>query len=128
MSRPPRDTPARRKLMERVSIIEEAAKSLPKHHIGSAEPNMPIKRTPPLSLQGSREIRDELSRAPEDTPERREFMKLVRAMKALRGRLDLERRHPETPAPTDRTNLLKVAAAMLGGVLMGVLLARRRVR
>ncbi|MFP5406773.1 MAG: hypothetical protein ACLGHY_10705 [Gammaproteobacteria bacterium] len=51
---------------------------------------MGIRRTPPLSLAGSREVREEMKRGPEDTPERREFMALVRKMQALRRRLALK--------------------------------------
>lgn len=53
---------------------------------------MPIRRTPPLSLEGSREVREEMSRPPRvaDTPERREFSELVREMRDLRKRLAAE--------------------------------------
>lgn len=37
-------------------------------------------RTPPLSLEGSREVLEELSRGPADTPERRRTMERVRAL------------------------------------------------
>ena len=32
---------------------------------------MSMRRTPPLSIKGSQEVLDEMSRPPEDTPERR---------------------------------------------------------
>lgn len=51
---------------------------------------MGIRRTPPLSLEGSREVREEMKRGPEDTPERREFIALVREMQELRKRLALK--------------------------------------
>lgn len=41
---------------------------------------MGLRRTPPLSLEGSREVKEEMSRPPEDTPERRRTMERVRAM------------------------------------------------
>ncbi|HEU4556479.1 MAG TPA: hypothetical protein VFS20_01475 [Longimicrobium sp.] len=51
---------------------------------------MGIRRTPPLSLEGSREVREEMARGPEDTPERRRFMALVREMQERRKQLALE--------------------------------------
>ena len=51
---------------------------------------MAIRRTPPLSLEGSREIREEMARGPEDTPQRRRFMALVREMQARRKELESE--------------------------------------
>lgn len=50
---------------------------------------MSIRRTPPLSLEGSREVYEEMARPPEDTPERRATFERVRAMAALRKRLNL---------------------------------------
>ena len=41
---------------------------------------MGLRRTPPLSLEGSREVKEEMSRPPKDTPERRRTMERVRAM------------------------------------------------
>ena len=48
---------------------------------------MSARRTPPFSLEGSREVLEEMSRPPEDTPERRATFERVRAMAALRKRL-----------------------------------------
>lgn len=48
---------------------------------------MSTRRTPPFSLEGSREVLKEMSRPPEDTPERRATFERVRAMAALRKRL-----------------------------------------
>ena len=55
---------------------------------------MPFRRTPPLSLEGSREVREEIARGPEDTPERRAFMKLVREMQDRRKQLAVEEQAP----------------------------------
>jgi len=51
---------------------------------------MAFRRTPPLSLEGSQEVREEIKRGPEDTPERREFRKRVAAMQARRKELALQ--------------------------------------
>jgi hypothetical protein len=48
------------------------------------------KRTPPLSLKGSREVLEEMARPPEDTPQRRRMSERVEAMAALRKRLATE--------------------------------------
>ena len=50
---------------------------------------MSTRRTPPLSLEGSREVYEEMARPPEDTPERRATFERVHAMAALRKRLKL---------------------------------------
>ena len=47
---------------------------------------MSSKRARALSLKDSRKIYEEMSRPPEDTPERREMFEHVRAMAALRKR------------------------------------------
>jgi hypothetical protein len=56
---------------------------------------MEIRRTPPLSLKGSREVYDEMARPPDDTSERRATFQRVHQMAALRKRLsetgDVER-------------------------------------
>ncbi|HET7234190.1 MAG TPA: hypothetical protein VFJ16_29520 [Longimicrobium sp.] len=44
----------------------------------------------PLSLDGTREVLEEMSRPPEDTPARRRMMQRVREMAALRERLEAE--------------------------------------
>jgi len=51
---------------------------------------MSSRRTPPLSLKGSREVLDEMARPPEDTPARRKVFERVRAIAALRKRLPIE--------------------------------------
>lgn len=51
---------------------------------------MSTRRTPPLSLKGSREVYEEMARPPEDTPARRKMFERVRAMAALRKRLAIE--------------------------------------
>ena len=53
------------------------------------EEGMGTRRTPPLSLEGSREVYEEMARPPEDTPERRATFERVHAMAALRKRLKL---------------------------------------
>ena len=53
---------------------------------------MGMRRTPPLSLEGSREVYDEMARPPEDTPERRATLERAEAMAALRKRLNLSER------------------------------------
>jgi len=50
---------------------------------------MSTRRTPPLSLEGSREVYEEMARPPEDTPERRATFERADAMAALRRRLKL---------------------------------------
>lgn len=47
---------------------------------------MSTRRTPPFSLEGSREVLEEMSRPPEDTPERRATLERARQMAALRKR------------------------------------------
>jgi hypothetical protein len=41
------------------------------------------RRTPPLSLEGSREVLEEMANPPKDTPERRRMFERVRFMRAL---------------------------------------------
>ena len=50
---------------------------------------MSTRRTPPLSLEGSREVFEEMARPPEDTPERRATFQRVHVMAALRKRMNL---------------------------------------
>lgn len=47
-------------------------------------------RMRPLSLEGSREVIEEMSRPPEDTPARRRMMELVREMAEVRKRMEAE--------------------------------------
>ncbi|HEU4560598.1 MAG TPA: hypothetical protein VFS20_22290 [Longimicrobium sp.] len=44
---------------------------------------MSMRRTPPLSIKGSREVLEEMSRPPEDTPERRATLDRARALAAV---------------------------------------------
>ena len=57
---------------------------------------MGIRRTPPLSLKGAREVYEEMARPPDDTPERRATFQRVHQMAAVRKRLketgDVERK------------------------------------
>lgn len=41
---------------------------------------MSMRRTPPLSIKGSREVIEEMNRPPEDTPERRATLDRARAL------------------------------------------------
>ena len=50
---------------------------------------MSTRRTPPLSLEGSREVYEEMARPPEDTPERRATFELADAMAKVRRRSKL---------------------------------------
>jgi hypothetical protein len=50
---------------------------------------MSTRRTPPLSLEGSREVYEEMERPPADTPERRATFERVHRMEAIRKRLKL---------------------------------------
>jgi hypothetical protein len=45
------------------------------------------RRTPPLSLEGSREVLEEMVNPPKDTPERRRMFERVRLMGVLRERM-----------------------------------------
>ncbi|HET7228531.1 MAG TPA: hypothetical protein VFJ16_00880 [Longimicrobium sp.] len=47
---------------------------------------MSTRRTPPLSLESSQEVQEEMSKPPKDTPERRETEKRVRFMEEVRKR------------------------------------------
>ncbi|HEX9938646.1 MAG TPA: hypothetical protein VGB15_16020 [Longimicrobium sp.] len=94
---------------------------------------MGIRSTPLLSFEGSREVREEMARGPEDTPQRRRFMALVREMRARREAEELLRaREMWSSVPTNRSrknmNLVKIAVAALSGALAAALLSRRRVR
>ena len=44
----------------------------------------PYRRTPPLSLAGSREVEEEMARPPADTPERRSLFERVRRRMLMR--------------------------------------------
>jgi hypothetical protein len=52
-----------------------------------------MRRTPPLSIEGSREVIEEMKRPPADTPERRRTFELVDEMRPAIDRL-LRRRAP----------------------------------
>ena len=47
---------------------------------------MRLNRMRPLSFEGTREVLEEMSRPPEDTPERRRTMERVREIEAIRKR------------------------------------------
>ena len=59
-----------------------------------------MRRTPPLSLEGSREVFEEMARPPEDTPERRETLERARA-EVLEG----EQGSQEPPCPVRHHDL-----------------------
>jgi hypothetical protein len=46
-----------------------------------------MRRTPPLSIEGSREVIEEMSRPPADTPERRRMFELADEMHPLVERI-----------------------------------------
>jgi uncharacterized protein (DUF1778 family) len=48
---------------------------------------MSMRRTPPLSIEGSREVIEEMSKPPADTPERRRMFERARALRPLVRRL-----------------------------------------
>jgi hypothetical protein len=48
------------------------------------------RRTPPLSLEGSREVLEEMANPPKDTPQRRRMFELVRFMAALHKQMPQE--------------------------------------
>jgi hypothetical protein len=50
-------------------------------------PMDPYRRTPPLSIKGSREVEEEMARPPADTPERRSLFERVRVRAAMRRRV-----------------------------------------
>ena len=50
---------------------------------------MSARRTPPLSLEGSREVYEEMARPPEDTPERRATFERADVMAEVRRRSKL---------------------------------------
>ena len=58
---------------------------------------MSMRRTPPLSIEGSREVIEEMKRPPADTPERRATLERARAMRPLVRRLFEPRVPAEQP-------------------------------
>jgi len=58
---------------------------------------MSMRHTPPLSIEGSREVIEEMSRPPADTPERRATLERARAMRPLVRRLFEEKMPAERP-------------------------------
>src|ERR1044071_5260813 len=60
---------------------------------------MRMQRTPPLSLKGSREVLEEISKPPADTPERRRTLERAKRWRPVDGRLDAWEYHP---GPDDR--------------------------
>lgn len=57
---------------------------------------MSMRRTPPLSIEGSREVIEEMSRPPADTPERRRTFELVDEMRPVIDRF-LQRKSVKQP-------------------------------
>jgi len=55
---------------------------------------MSVRRTPPLSLKGSREVLEEMSRPPEDTPERRRMFEIAKRRRPVEGQPDRWEYHP----------------------------------
>jgi|tagenome__1003787_1003787.scaffolds.fasta_scaffold6445632_1 hypothetical protein len=51
---------------------------------------MRLNRVRPLSFEGTREVLEEMSRPPEDTPERRRTMQLVHEIEAARAQRKAE--------------------------------------
>ena len=58
---------------------------------------MSMRRTPPLLIEGSREVIEEMSRPPADTPERRATLERARALRPLVRRLFEARVPAEKP-------------------------------
>jgi hypothetical protein len=56
---------------------------------------MSTERTPPLTLRGSKEVLEEMSRPPADTPQRRAMFERVRAAERIA-------KHSEQPAAGKR--------------------------
>jgi hypothetical protein len=55
---------------------------------------MSMRRTPPLSIEGSREVLEEMSRPPADTPERRRMFEIASRWRPVEGRPDAWEYHP----------------------------------
>lgn len=55
---------------------------------------MSMRPTPPLSLKGSREVLEEMSKPPADTPERRRMFEIASRWRPVEGRLDAWEYHP----------------------------------
>ena len=58
---------------------------------------MSMRRTPPLSIKGSQEVIDEMTRPPADTPERRATWALAREMQKHVDRVLRRERPVEKP-------------------------------
>lgn len=58
---------------------------------------MSMRRTPRLSVEGSREVIEEMKRPPADTPERRATLERARAIRPLVRRLFEEKVRAENP-------------------------------
>jgi len=58
---------------------------------------MSMRRTPPLSIEGSREVIEEMKRPPPDTPGRRATLERARAMRPLVRRLMQPKEPAEKP-------------------------------
>jgi len=58
---------------------------------------MSMRRTPPLSLEGSREVIEEMKRPPADTPERRRMFELMAEVRPAVDRLLQRKARVEKP-------------------------------
>jgi hypothetical protein len=56
---------------------------------------MSMRRTPPLSPKGSREVLEEMSKPPADTPERRRTWAIADRWRPIEGQPNAWRLHPE---------------------------------
>lgn len=83
------DTPGRRAMFDLVRQMGGVRKRRPNHMRRSPDPYRP---TPPLSLEGSREVEEEMARPPADTPERRALFERVHVRAAMRARMAEEGR------------------------------------
>jgi hypothetical protein len=83
------DTPGRRAMFDLVQQMAGVRKRRPGHMRRSPDPYRP---TPPLSLEGSREVEEEMARPPADTPERRALFERVHVRAAMRARMAEEGR------------------------------------
>lgn len=77
-------TPERRETFE---LMQQMAGVRRRSDCHLEDPADPYRPTPPLSLEGSREVEEEMARPPADTPERRALFERVRVRAAMRARL-----------------------------------------
>jgi hypothetical protein len=69
-------------------IVEQFARG--RWNPNQQKPTMSARRTPPLSLEGTREVLEEMSRPPRDTPARRRLMERVRIIEEAEKRREIE--------------------------------------